>query len=211
MLEFFRRKWFDVGAVLSVVVLKGIFMEINKISDVTLAIWVGFASLLLHQFEEYHWPGYFPQMINKVLYKSKLPDSYPLNPNSAFIMDVGVQWTTFIIAGFLSISAVWLGIAVMLFLFGNFIMHTFYYNIKAKTKYNPGMVTGIVFLMPVSIFYFWALISEHAAGVWDYVIGLPLGLIFIFVNFVKLIDWMKNKNVHFKFRKGATYSSKSTN
>ncbi len=65
--------------------------------------------------------------------------------------------------------------------------------------------------MPVSIFYFWALISEHAAGVWDYVIGLPLGLIFIFVNFVKLIDWMKNKNVHFKFRKGATYSSKSTN
>ncbi|NIM35497.1 MAG: HXXEE domain-containing protein [Hydrotalea flava] len=150
-------------------------------------------------------------MINKVLYKSKLPDSYPLNPNSAFIMDVGVQWTTFIIAGFLSISAVWLGIAVMLFLFGNFIMHTFYYNIKAKTKYNPGMVTGIVFLMPVSIFYFWALISEHAAGVWDYVIGLPLGLIFIFVNFVKLIDWMKNKNVHFKFRKGATYSSKSTN
>ena len=89
-------------------------------------------------------------------------------------------------------------------------MHTFYYNIKAKTKYNPGMVTSIVFLLPVSVFFFWSLITENAAGVWDYVIGIPLGLIFIFVNFVKLIDWMKDKNVQLKFKKNENYSSKST-
>jgi hypothetical protein len=34
-------------------------------------------------------------------------------------------------------NALWLGIAVMVFCFGSFVKHAFYYNIKARSWYNP--------------------------------------------------------------------------
>jgi len=211
MINFFRKKWFDIGAILAVIVIKGILMYVNHMSNVSLALWMGFASLLLHQVEEYHWPGYFPEMLNKVLYKSKIPDRYPLNANSAFIIDVGIEWTTYIVAAFLAESALWLGIAVMVFSFGNFIMHAFYYNIKAKTFYNPGMVTSVIFLLPVSVFFFWSVITGHIAGMWDYVIGIPLGIFFNLVNFVKIIDWLKDRDTSFVFTKQSHTYSKADN
>ncbi|MDE3236722.1 MAG: HXXEE domain-containing protein [Bacteroidota bacterium] len=200
MYNFFKTKWFDIGLVISFVIIKGILMHLNKMSYVSLSLWMGFSALLLHQTEEYHWPGSFQKWINKKFYTTPRQNLYKNYDTSSFIVNVGVEWSTFILAALLAEKALWLGIAIMVFCLGNFFKHTIYYNLKAKTRYNPGMLTSIVFMLPVSVFFFWSVISDGTAGVWDYTVGIPLGIFFSMVSSVTLIEWLqehmqRNKSV----------------
>jgi hypothetical protein len=52
------------------------------------ARWLSLISLFLHQAEEYRYPGYFPGMVNLVMFASPQPDRYPLNTNTALIVNV---------------------------------------------------------------------------------------------------------------------------
>lgn len=190
MLNFFKAKWFDIGLVLSFIIIKGILMHLNKMSYVSLSLWMAFAALLLHQTEEYHWPGSFQSWINKIFYKNQRPVNYKNYDTSAFIVNVGVEWSSFMLAAWLAEDALWLGMAIMVFCFGNFIKHTFYYNSKAHTRYNPGMITSILFLLPVSVFFGWAVITEDVGTPVDYIVGIPLGIFFSMVSSVKLMEWV---------------------
>ena len=193
MLNFFKAKWFDIGLVLSFVIIKGILMHLNKMSYVSLSLWMAFAALLLHQTEEYHWPGSFQSWINKIFYKNQRPVNYKNYDTSAFIVNVGVEWSSFIIAAWLAEDALWLGMAIMVFCFSNFIKHTFYYNSKAHTRYNPGMITAILFLLPISVFFGWAVITEDVGTPVDYIVGIPLGIFFSMVSSVKLMEWVRRQ------------------
>ncbi|GAC1426478.1 MAG: hypothetical protein NVSMB7_02940 [Chitinophagaceae bacterium] len=199
MIKFFRTKWFDIGIVLAFIIIKGVLMNSHRMSYVSMALWMGLAALLLHHAEEYHWPGNFPQWINKIFYRGKRPGTSSFNVQAAFIINVGVEWTTFLLAAFFAEDAWWLGIATMIFCFGNFIKHTFYYNLKAKTRYNPGMLTSVLCLLPVSLFFFWSIIKYDIAGTLDYIIGVPLGIFFTLVSSVKLVEWLKQVKMHYAF------------
>jgi hypothetical protein len=111
--------------------------------------------------------------------------------NASFFTNVCVEWVTFILAAALVNVALWLGIATMLFCFGNFIKHAVYYNIKARSRYNPGMLTAVFFLLPVSLFFFINVIRHNTASLWDWVIGIPLGIFFTLVSSVKLMEWLQ--------------------
>ncbi|HWB26024.1 MAG TPA: HXXEE domain-containing protein [Chitinophagaceae bacterium] len=193
MFKFLKARWFDVGLVIAFVTIKGIWMEAPRMSYASLALWMGFAALLLHHAEEYHWPGDFPQWIYKMFYRHRAQKPYLFTVNATFITKVCVEWTTFLLAAFLADKALWLGIATMLFCLGNFIKHAVYYNIKANSWYNPGMFTAVVFLLPVSLFFFISIIKNNTASVWDYVVGIPLGIFFTLVSSVKLLEWLQQK------------------
>jgi len=51
---------------------------------------LNFIVLILHQFEEYAWPGGFPWICNEVLTPKPAgpPDRYPLNQNNAAFINV---------------------------------------------------------------------------------------------------------------------------
>lgn len=193
MIRFLETKWFDIGLVISFVIIKGILLHLNKMSDASLALWMGFAALLLHHAEEYHWPGNFSQWINKFFYKGRQVLDSSEQRHSAFIINVGVEWTSFILAALLVDKVLWLGIAVMLFCFGNFIKHAIYYTIRSRTWYNPGMISSILFLLPVSLFFFWSILHDPDTASWNYYIGIPLGIFFSRVSSVQLIEWIRTK------------------
>jgi hypothetical protein len=191
MLNFLKTKWFDVGAVIAFVIIKGVLVHARLMGNIQSLLWLAFAALLLFQAEEYHWPGSYPEWLNKVSGKDKTNYRAPLSVNSNLIINVLVEWTTFIAAAILEEDALWLGIGVMVFCFGSFVKHTFYYNIKAKSRYNPGMATSIICLLPVSAFFFFEIIKWQKASVTDYLIGLPLGIFFTLVTSVEVINWIK--------------------
>lgn len=193
MIRFLEAKWFDIGLVISFVIIKGILLHLNKMSNVSLALWMGFAALLLHHAEEYHWPGNFAQWINKLFYKGRLAVNNPGQLHYSFIINVGVEWSSFLLAAFFVDRALWLGIAVMLFCFGNFIKHAIYYTLKSRTWYNPGMISSILFLLPVSLYFFWSVLHDPDTDIWNYYIGIPLGLFFSRVSSVQLIEWIRTK------------------
>ena len=87
----------------------------------------------------------------------------------------------------------------MLVSVGNFIAHTFLFNLKGKTTYNPGMLTSIVLFLPVGVYFFSWVIQRHAASPLDWVAGILLGVILNIIGILKMIDWLKNAKTPYIF------------
>lgn len=194
---FLRLHWFDIGPAFSVAVC-GYLLDARP-TGLALLLWASLASLFLHQFEEYRYPGYFPGMLNTALFRSQWPDRYPLNANTAFVVNVTTGWLVYLLAAILNTQALWLGIAAILISLGNVLAHTFLFNIKGKTVYNPGMVTALVLLLPISSYFLYLIVQSNAASPLDWVLGLVLGGALNYIGVLKLIDWLKDENTRYLF------------
>ena len=89
-MNFLRRNWYDLGAFLSVLVSVYVFINYSTLTNYQTLMWLSLVSLFFHQLEEYRIAGTFPGMVNTVMYKSKMPDRYPLDTNTAFYVNVVV-------------------------------------------------------------------------------------------------------------------------
>ena len=198
-MNFLRLHWFDLG--LGLAFLTGGFVLLNTFTPVSFVLWLSLISLFLHQFEEYRYPGYFPGMMNSVMFSSQQPDRYPLNSNTAFIVNVFIGWLTYLLAAVFGEKALWLAIASILVSVGNFVAHTFLFNIKGRTFYNPGMFTAIIFFAPISIYFGYLLIQGNLATPIDWIIGIILGIALNVIGILKMIDWLKDENTPYIFPK----------
>lgn len=193
-MDFLRKHWYDIGGFLSIFVFAHILIHHEHLSRYQIVTWSSLLTLFLHQLEEYRMPGTFPGMLNTVLYHSAKPDRYPLNTNTAFIVNVVIGWTLYCVAAVLAEKAVWLGIATILVSTGNIIAHTFLFNIKGKTVYNAGLLTALLLFVPCVYFFFYIIHADNLVATGDYLIGVPLGIFVNVFGVLKLIDWMADKN-----------------
>ncbi|MEO8955132.1 MAG: HXXEE domain-containing protein [Ktedonobacteraceae bacterium] len=196
-MNYLRRHWFDVGLMLAMAT--GAYLLVIHPIGLTLLLWLSLITLFLHQWEEYRFPGYFPGMMNSVMFSSRQPDRYPLNAHTSLTINVLVGWLFYFLAAVFNEKAVCLGIATLLVSVGNIIAHTFLFNIKGKTVYNPGMVTAIVFFLPLSVYFFSWVIHNHAASTLDWIVGAVLGIALNYIGIIKMIDWMKDENTPYVF------------
>lgn len=198
-MKLLRNHWFDLGGILAGLTILFLVICRTRLTDYEILMWISLVSLFLHQLEEYRIVGTFPGMINKVLFKSENPDRFPLNPNTAFYVNVFLGWGSYLLAAILAEKAIWLGIATILISLGNTIAHTLLFNIKGKTFYNAGMVTSLILFAPICFFFFKIITVEGLVTITDYVAGILLGIVFNVVGVLKLIDWMKNINTKYLF------------
>jgi hypothetical protein len=198
-MNFMRQHWFDVGLGLALGVI--IYLLFTLLSAMSLLLWLSLIALFIHQFEEYRYPGYFPGMVNVTLFASKQPDRYPLNTNTALIVNVIVGWFFYFLAAVFSERGVWLGIATMLVSVGNIVAHTFLFNLKGKTLYNPGMVTADLLFGPIVVSFFWLILQTSLATSLDWIVGVGLGLALNYIGILKLIDWLKDDRTTYIFPK----------
>ena len=205
-MNFMRLHWFDVGLMLAFVT--GGFVLVGNLAPLSLLLWLSLISLFLHQFEEYRYPGYFPGMMNTVMFSSKQPDRYPLNTNTSFIVNVFIGWFSYLLAAIFAEKALWLGIATILVSVGNFVAHAFLFNIKGKTFYNPGMFTAILLFVPISSYFGYLVIQGHLATPVDWMVGVILGIALNVVGILKMIDWLKDENTEYIFPKRFLMPSK---
>jgi hypothetical protein len=193
-MNFLRKHWYDLGGILSIVVFIYVLKNYYNLTSYQLLMWLSLATLFWHQLEEYRLPGTFPGMLNSAIHRSRHPDRYPLNTNTAFYVNVTIGWTIYFLAAAFAEKAVWLGMATIVVSISNTIAHTFVFNIKGKTFYNAGMITSWLLFVPCAYFFFLIIYTEHLVTITDYLIGIPLGLIINIVGITKLIDWMADKN-----------------
>lgn len=198
-MKLLTKHWYDMGAVLALLVLAYLFINGSHLSSYKIIQWVSLITLFLHQLEEYRIAGTFPGMVNTVMYHSNLPDRFPLNAKTALFVNVIVGWISYFAAAIFAENAVWLGIATILVSIGNTIGHTFLFNIKAKSFYNAGLATCWLLFVPVSFFFFKTIYQESIATATDYLIGVPLGILFNYLGILKLIDWMADENTAYVF------------
>ncbi|MEO6833200.1 MAG: HXXEE domain-containing protein [Chitinophagaceae bacterium] len=198
-MNFLRKHWYDLGGFLSVIVIGYVLFFHRQMSDYQLLMWLSLASLFFHQLEEYRVIGTFPGMMNTVMYHSETPDHYPLNTNTSFYVNVLVGWTTYLLAALFAEKAIWLGLATILISLGNFIAHTFLFNIKGKTFFNAGMGTAWLLFAPCVYFFFHIVYADNLITTTDYIIGIPLGIILNVIGVLKMIDWLADKNSPYVF------------
>ena len=98
-MNFLRMHWFDLGLVLGAAT--GGWVLVAHPTGIALLLWLNLIALFLHQFEEYRYPGYFPGMMNTVMFASPQPDRYPLNPQIVLVINIVVGWLVYFLAALL--------------------------------------------------------------------------------------------------------------
>ena len=148
---------------------------------------LNFVALLIHQFEEYGWPGGGPPFVNKsaIREKSERPDRYPLNQNNAMFINVVFAYPFYLIPVFFP-NIIWLGLAPVVFGLGQFVGHGVVMNAKLKSLYNPGLFAVMAGHIPIGLYYLYYICSEHLVSGWDWVFTLAYIAVFIVVFMQKL-------------------------
>lgn len=196
-MNFLRLHWFDVGLALALVVLG--FLLIANQSALALLLWINLLALFLHQAEEYRYPGYFPGMMNVVMFASRLPDRYPLNTNTALIVNVTVGWGFYLLAAIFGLQAPWLALATILVSAGNVIAHVLLFNVRGKSLYNPGMATAVILFLPIVAYFFVLVFQTNLLSMVDWALGIILGAALNYIGILKLIDWLKDESTPYVF------------
>jgi hypothetical protein len=113
-------------------------------------------ALLVHQYEEYQDPGWFPGQFNRGMFKSDTPQNYPLNTHSAMCINTWVAYP-FYIAPVLAPRKKWLGLGPVLFGIGQAVGHGIIFPRIAGDKYSPGFLASILLHVPIGFTYIRAL------------------------------------------------------
>jgi hypothetical protein len=175
IMRFMERHWFDVGGVLGIALAIWLGFTATEMSALTLLLWLSLLSLLAHQVEEWRWPGWFPGMLNVVLFRSTDPWRFPLNTRSGLVVNVVVGWAGYLLAALLAERALWLGLATILVSLGNCILHLAVIPVRGRMPYNPGMVTSLLFFLPLVVWFAIEALPMMSAA--EIVIGLVAGVI----------------------------------
>ena len=170
--------WHNVSLGLAVLTgLLAVFAAEDTVQRIFLA---SIAILFLHFFEEFGFPGGFPWMGMRVLMGSKEPDSTKWNCNnlSSMFGNWGFLVLVYVLPLILS-DVHFLLLAAMIFSLLKLVMHLILFNVKQRTLYNPGLVTGVFMLAPLSIYYF-ANVFDSNLFVWSDFILAPLWCVVVF-------------------------------
>lgn len=134
-MDFLRAHWYDLGGVFGALVLSLLAFFHRAMAPYENLQWLSLVALFCHQLEEYRVVGTFPGMVNKVMFKSRIPDRYPLNTNTALV--INVKGRTLYNAGLVTC---WLCFAPCVFYFFQ-IIHS--ENLVAPVDYFIGISLGL--------------------------------------------------------------------
>jgi tryptophan-rich sensory protein len=127
---------------------------------------------MLHQFEEYQYPGGFKEFFNQTIYNKTWIIRFPLNDTAIFMVNVVVAWTAYTYSA-LHPEYLWLALGLFCITFFNGFLHSFLFF--RKKKYNPGFYTGLFLFIPFSSYAIYTL-SEVLT--WnDWISGLTIFVI----------------------------------
>ncbi|WP_318628471.1 HXXEE domain-containing protein [Paenibacillus polymyxa] len=199
-MNYLRKYWQDAGAIIGVVVCVVLLMNQAILSDITGMLWLSFVAILFHQFEEYRWPGYFAGLFNHVMFKSEAPDHYPLNTQSAMIINVAIAYVFYLLPVWFP-QVIWLGLAPVFMGFFQVVWHGIVVNIKAKTLYNPGLFTALLLHVPVGIWYIHAIVQRDIPTAIDWIAGTIYFVFAVYIFIIKGNIWLKKSDSPYSFSK----------
>ena len=163
--------WHEISVYLAgAVALCAIFLPVDPTQKCLLA---AIAVLFLHFYEEFGFPGGFPLLGVKVMLGSDEMDStkWDCNNLSSMFGNWGFLVLIYVLA--LALPGVaFLTLSAMLFLFAEMFMHLVLFNVRLKTPYNAGMITGVFGLGAIALYYFLNVFDPALFMWWDWVLAI---------------------------------------
>ncbi len=175
-MKWYVRHWYSVNLIFIPILAVVLILNWGAMEVVQRLVVLNLMALLVHQFEEYGWPGGGPMVMNCALQRSDLPDRYPLNPFSAMFTNVFVGVFLYGLPALFP-QTMWLVLVPMLFNFGQLVMHGVVMTRTMKTYYSPGLGAVVFLHLPISVYFFWYALQNHLLHGMDWLIGVPLAIL----------------------------------
>ena len=183
-MKYIVEKWFNFIYILVVVALFALFFV--KDDFALFLIWSQFLIYLVHQFEEYIFPGGFLSYFNRVLLGSSKGD-WPLTKLFSFFINVPIIFIGFPLSALLA-QKIGLFIAVWTVYFSilNSLSHV---GLFIKKGYNPGFVVSLLLNIPVGIFTLYYFVINDLVSISSHIIGFFIAFL---IQFTLMIFGFKN-------------------
>lgn len=182
-LKFLRRHWSNIGLFSAMVAGAYLIFAWNELAFLQRLLLLNFIAVLIHQFEEYSWPGGFPALANIVLMRSEKPERYPLNQNSSMVANVIFAYGFYLLPVFFP-NVIWLGLApVLIGLTMQFIGHVIYVNIRLRSFYSPGVAATVFGHIPIGVIYIHHILANNMVNLWGWLVAVVYMTVFMFLNF----------------------------
>ncbi len=201
-LKFLRRYWSTIGLFSAMVAGTYLISAWNEIVLLQKLLILNFIVVLLHQFEEYSWPGGFPVVANMVMMPSKKPDRYPLNQNSSMVANLIFAYGFYLLPVFFP-NVIWLGLATILIgAIAQFFGHAIFVNIKLKSLWSPGVFTDVFGWIPIGAVYIWYILENNLVDLWILLLAVVWAAVFMYLNFMVIEQkLLGDKNSPYPFDK----------
>ena len=195
----YRNNWYYIGGIIFAVLafILGLFGDM--IAPMRRIMTVLFMCLLAHEFEEYAVPGGFPSAQNVgVSGEKEIGDRYPLNAQSAFIVNVCCAYPIYII-GIIFYEIHVLCIFIAYFTMAQIFMHGLMMNKKKRTLYNPGVGTALFIMVPIGIYSLWYINANYDIPSWNWWVPILAFPIVAFLTILLPILKCQNRETPYGF------------
>jgi hypothetical protein len=204
-MKFWRRNWYYIGGVLFVALAFFMGFWGSLFSRIQVILIFSFMAMLVHQFEEYAFPGGFPGITNIVMMgEKKVPDRYPLNANQCWISNVFLTYPFYIVPVFFP-NLIWLGLAQVMLGMLQIIAHGIIENMRLKSLYNPGLGATVFLQLPLGIYFIWYVATNHLASTGTYILGFVGAIIALVLLFLLPIRLMASRESKYPFAEAEMY------
>lgn len=173
--RWFHREWMRAGLVVAVFLLVYLTVLVAPTNLVLYAMLLGAPLYMLHEVEEYLFPGGFIEFTNRDIYKQD-PEKGMLDEKLVFWINMGYIWVPLPICGLLATYDLGLAAWIPYFLIFQAIVHVGL-SAAARRLYSPGMATACLLHVPFAV---WAINLLKTAGV----LQNPYFNIYLAVGFV---------------------------
>ncbi len=200
-MNFMRKNWYYVGGGLCAVLVILLVLIWNEISVLRRLLLISFMALLVHQFEEYAWPGGFPAVMNIAWMPGKgvRADRYPLNRQAALFVNVLFAYPYYILP-IVFPALVWMGLGQVLFGVAQLFIHGIVINRKLRSIYNPGLFVVVFLHLPIGVYYIWYVVTNGLAVWWTW----PIAVVWVAIGAVMgvampVTRWFASKDSPYPF------------
>lgn len=154
-----KKDWAKAGFILAIYLFFFLYILLYRSDFVLFLLLVQTPLYLLHETEEYIFPGGFGPFFNMDVMKLKTADK-PIDENFIFIINIVLVWIMLPTFGLLATRNYEFGLWIPYFTFFAGVAHIAL-ALRARKKYNPGMIVSLVLNIPVGLWTVLYLIREQ--------------------------------------------------
>lgn len=195
-IRWLKKDWAKAGLILSIYLFVFLFVFVRK-SDFTVFVLLLQTPLyMLHQTEEYIFPGGFGKFFNTQIFKLETEDE-PVDENFIFYINVILIWIVLPLFGLLATLNYSFGLWLPYFSFFAGIAHIAL-AIKARKPYNPGLIVSIFINIPIGLWSIFYLLDQGIINNFflnfHFLIGLAVNALLPVIGTVLLRKYKKNES-----------------
>jgi hypothetical protein len=189
-----KKEWAKVGAILSIYLFVMLIVFVRKYDFVVFVLLLQTPLYMLHQTEEYIFPGGFGKFFNIKIFNLET-ENKPLDENFIFYVNVLLIWIALPVFGLLSTLNYSFGLWLPYFSFFAGVAHIAL-AFKARKLYNPGLLVSLFINIPIGL---WSILYLLEQGLIEnfflniyFVIGLGINLILPVMGTILFRKYQKN-------------------